>query len=485
MNFLIKIATIICVICFLCCCAENPVTKTRELMLFSEKDEVALGKGLDRDVKERYGVYDDVSITHYVQRIGKKVAHVSHRSNLDFHFAVLDMDEVNAFALPGGYIYVTRGLLCYLNNEAQLAGVLGHEIGHVSHRHSMKALQADIGTNILLNIIAMGTGSQFWTQVSDMMLSAIMAGYSRTYENQADELAVEYMFKAQYDPYQIRDFLYVIKRMEEGRIGFLLGIFASHPLIENRIKNVQNVIQQKTPFHSRSILKVDEEEYLRMIDGMPLEKEKGWIKDKNELKNGTVGIAVPLRRGLIIERGETIDELILFDRYQNYVIGVTPLKGRVTYQEAMKDFEKKKSLQQKVYLGLYEGSQNTTLCIYKLNGSDLKVAFINMFPHTLAVSFIEKAQSRGELVWREIIKKARQLNAQEMARVSPSRLKIYEVNKRQTLKELLASLYDNPKTIKKISVMNGIQEDAVLEPGKRIKLIITAEEGHLLDTGEP
>ncbi len=485
MQRIVKIAIVTCMAFLLCFCAENPVTKTRELMLFSEKDEVALGKGLDRDVRKEYGVYDDISVTNYVQKVGKKVAQVSHRSNLDFHFSVVDMDEVNAFALPGGYIYVTRGLLCYLNNEAQLAGVIGHEIGHVSYRHSMKALQSDIGTNILLNIIAMGTGSQFWAQVSNMMLGAIMAGYSRTYENQADELAVDYMLKAHYDPYQMRDFLYTIKRMEEGRVGFLLGIFASHPLTEERIKNVQNVIKQKIDDYRDKALKIDEEEFLQIIDGMPLEKEKGWVKDKNELKNGKVGMAVPLRRGLIIEKGENPDELILFDRYQNYVIGVTPLKGRVAQQEAIEEFEKKKSLQKKVYFGLYEDVQNTTLCIYRLNGSDLKVAFIDMFPHLLAVSFVEKASSRGELVWKEIIKKARKLDAQEMVRVSPGRIKVYEVEKRQTLKELLKSLYKDEKTIKKISVTNGLQEDYVLEPGKRIKLIITEEESHLLNKLEP
>ena len=134
MKYLIVIYTLF----FICSCAVNPVTGKQDLVLLSESDELALGRKTNEEVLKQYTLYDNPVLQNYVQNIGSKLAANSHRANLNYQFTVLDSKEVNAFALPGGYVYITRGLMAYLNSEAELAAVLGHEIGHVTARHSVR-----------------------------------------------------------------------------------------------------------------------------------------------------------------------------------------------------------------------------------------------------------------------------------------------------------------------------------------------------------
>ena len=126
-------------------CATNPATGRRQLILMSEAEEIQLGRQSDAEVRQQMGVYQDAALQRYVDRVGQRLARSSHRPNLPWTFTVVDEPAVNAFALPGGFIYLTRGILPFLRDEAELAAVLGHEIGHVDARHSAEAvLEADI-----------------------------------------------------------------------------------------------------------------------------------------------------------------------------------------------------------------------------------------------------------------------------------------------------------------------------------------------------
>ena len=156
-----KLATpILLAVCLvLGACAKNPVTGDSDFALISEDEEVEQGRSYHPEIIKTYGLYDDPELQEYVNRIGQKLASKSHRSNLQFHFTVLDSAEINAFALPGGYIYVTRGIMAYLDSEAELAGVLGHEIGHVTARHSVRQ-QAGQFASSLLGVLISATPGQ-------------------------------------------------------------------------------------------------------------------------------------------------------------------------------------------------------------------------------------------------------------------------------------------------------------------------------------
>ena len=119
-------------------CAKNPVTGKRDLMLLSESQEVAMGQQSDPDIIRYFGLYDDKELQRFINEKGQKMVAVSHRKNLKYEFKIVDSPVVNAFAVPGGYVYFTRGIMAHFNNEAEFAGVLGHEIGHITARHSAK-----------------------------------------------------------------------------------------------------------------------------------------------------------------------------------------------------------------------------------------------------------------------------------------------------------------------------------------------------------
>src|SRR5262245_29666213 len=138
MKKLILFAFLMCVFGSSLGCARNPVTGKRQIVLVSESQEIAMGRESDTQVRREYGVADSPALQDYVQTIGKKLVAVSHRPNLEWHFTVVDSPVVNAFAIPGGYVYMTRGILAYLGSEAELAGVVGHEIGHGTARHTVR-----------------------------------------------------------------------------------------------------------------------------------------------------------------------------------------------------------------------------------------------------------------------------------------------------------------------------------------------------------
>ena len=182
-------------------CATNPVTGKRELSLMSEAQEIQIGQSQDAEVRREMGVYRDPALQDYVSTIGLRLARASERPDLPWHFTVVDSPAVNAFALPGGYIYITRGIMPFLENEAQLAGVLGHEIGHVTARHASQQYSRATGAQLGLifgSILLPQTRPL--AQLGESGLGLLFLKYSRDNETQADELGVGYATRAGYDP---------------------------------------------------------------------------------------------------------------------------------------------------------------------------------------------------------------------------------------------------------------------------------------------
>jgi predicted Zn-dependent protease len=172
-------------------CATNPVTQEREFMLLSQSDEIALGRQTDPRILQTYGRYEDPELAEYVGALGRKMGALSHRPELEYSFKVLDSPVVNAFAVPGGYVYLTRGILAYLNDEAELAGVIGHELGHIAARHSAKqysrAQAAQLGLG--LGSILSETFRQY-AGLAQIGMSLLFLSFSRENERQADDLGV-------------------------------------------------------------------------------------------------------------------------------------------------------------------------------------------------------------------------------------------------------------------------------------------------------
>ena len=199
---------------WLSACATNPVTGRQDFVLMSESDEISLGQRYNKQIAKQQPTYPDKALNDYVTRIGQQLAAVSHRSKLKFEFKVVDSTDVNAFALPGGFIYITRGLLAYLNSEAELAAVLGHEIGHVTARHSVRQHSASTATGVLGAVVTAATGVRGSQDLFNLMGGALLSGYGRKHELESDRLGAQYLVKAGYDPRAIIEVIGVLKNQE-------------------------------------------------------------------------------------------------------------------------------------------------------------------------------------------------------------------------------------------------------------------------------
>jgi predicted Zn-dependent protease len=211
-------------------CATNPATGKKEFTLVTPAQEAALGReGYSAAIAE-YGLYEDGALGAYVDSVGRKVAAASEEPTLPWRFTVLDDPVVNAFAMPGGYIYVTRGLLAHMQSEAQLAGVLGHEIGHVTARHSAKQItqQQLAGLGLGLASAVSPTFSRYGS-VAQQALGLLMLKYSRDDETQADELGVRYATGSGYDPREIPGTYRTLKRIADRAGQSLPGYMSTHP----------------------------------------------------------------------------------------------------------------------------------------------------------------------------------------------------------------------------------------------------------------
>lgn len=232
-------------------CAVNPVSGRSEMALISEEKELELGRKNDEVIKKQYGVYNDQKLQDYVNRVGQSLARKSHRPNIKYTFTVLDSAEVNAFALPGGYVYITRGIMAYMNSEAELAAVLGHEIGHVTARHSVqqysKATATSLGITIA-SILVPELRNDVSQQLMNVLGNAMISGYGREAELEADRLGAEYLARDGYRPDAMTDVIGVLKNQEEfekerarrekREPRVYHGVFASHPSADTRLQQV-------------------------------------------------------------------------------------------------------------------------------------------------------------------------------------------------------------------------------------------------------
>ncbi len=251
-------------------CATNPVTGETQLMLLSEPQEIELGRQTDSQIVKEYGIYKNPSLTSYIADLGKRLGRLSHRPALAYHFKILDSSVVNAFAVPGGYVYFTRGILAYLNTEAELAGVMGHEIGHITARHSAQQYskaqlaQVGLGAGMILSDIFRDFSNLIQAGVGMLFLK-----FSRDNERQADDLGVEYSSRAGYDAAHMANFFKTLERMnpKKDQSG-LPDWFSTHPNPVDRIGAVQRKAREWQRELGLKNLKANRDQYLKHIDGL-------------------------------------------------------------------------------------------------------------------------------------------------------------------------------------------------------------------------
>ncbi len=241
------------------CVTTGPSGKT-DFIFISTPEEVEIGKQVAADVEAEEKLLRNSTVQNYVNGVGQKIARVCDRRDVDYEFKVIDKDEINAFACPGGFIYVYSGLLETLDNEAQLAAVLAHEISHVVARHSVKKLQNIYGYSILAQIALGDKAEGAAGDIVNVAASLILQGYSRDNEFEADRYGLLYAKNAGYNPKGMIQVFEKFKKMEGSRPSAVLGLLASHPPATDRIERaeseIKNILGTSLPYHEDRYKKI-------------------------------------------------------------------------------------------------------------------------------------------------------------------------------------------------------------------------------------
>jgi predicted Zn-dependent protease len=309
---------------------QNPVSGEMERSVLTEADEIRVGAGQHKQVLADYGRVDNPRLQAYVDGIGQRLAKSSQRPDLPWTFTVLDSPDINAFALPGGYIYVTRGIVAQVQDEAELAGIIGHEIGHVTARHGAQratreqtaglgVLAATVLGAVLESRGAGGLG-QMASEVSQNVAAGYIASYSREQELQADRLGAEYLAGNGYEPRNVVEVLQMLQAMErysadaaraEGRPAPQRNDWlASHPSSDQRVREAAALVQS-IPVPAGAAANDGRERYLQMVDGITWGdgRDQGVTRGRNFFHE-PMGIAITAPAGWRIVNGSSAVTLV-------------------------------------------------------------------------------------------------------------------------------------------------------------------------------
>ncbi|MCW2311152.1 M48 family metalloprotease [Rhodoferax antarcticus] len=335
----------------------NPVTGQTERSVMSEQDEVAEGAKAHQQVLQEYGVVKDAKVQAYVTNLGQRLAKLSHRDHLQWHFTVLDSPEINAFALPGGYVYVTRGIMAYLQSEAELAGVIGHEIGHVTARHGAQRAtrQQDAGLGVLaatllgavLESQGMSGAGQLASQASQTAAAGYIASYGREQELQADGLGAEYLARNAYNPRNMVRVIGALRDQERFAVDQARAAgraapagsswLSSHPSNDARLQQINQLAAQYQGSYSDE----GRERYQQVLRGLTFgdSAEQGLVRGQNFYHPG-LGIALTAPSGWQIQNDA--EQLALFSRAGDaaLLVQVAPARAGNTHDQVIRSLLK-------------------------------------------------------------------------------------------------------------------------------------------------
>lgn len=223
-----------------CTTIYNPATGQKEILLIDTQAEISLGKDIEKQISSEMKLFNDPGMQERLEKIAKRISAVSDRQDLEYHFYIVDEKEFNAFAIPGGSVYLNSGLIKEANDD-ELAAVIAHEVGHVAARHSVKRLQTVLGYQIITAIAIGASGQGQVLQATDVVFNVVILGYSRKDEYLADKLAIKYSKSAGFNPYGMITFFQKLKQ-EAKDTAFQLVFLSSHPPIDERIKQAEKEI---------------------------------------------------------------------------------------------------------------------------------------------------------------------------------------------------------------------------------------------------
>lgn len=459
-------------------CAVNPVTGKKELMFMSEEAEIAMGFQYDPEVIETFGLYDDAKLQAFITEKGEQMAKVSHRPQLAYHFRVLDSPVVNAFAVPGGYVYFTRGILAHFSNEAEFAGVLGHEIGHITARHGARQQTTQMlgQVGLLLGVIISKDFAQFADTAADLM-SVLFLKFSREHETESDRLGVEYSTKIGYDAHKMADFFQTIKRLS-GDQGGLPTFLSTHPDPVDRYNNVGKLADEWQLKSSSKDFAISRNEYLRLIDGIVYGEDprQGYVEN-NTFYHPDLRFQFPVPSNWKVENMPTAVQIAPEDGKALLLFNFAKEKdldsaARATIEEDSLKLIERKELSVNgldaiaMTAELSNPQENTVirLLIYVIQYQNNIYRFYGM----------SYAQDFGNyrLLFQNAMQGFRGLTDYSKINVMPERIKIREVSVSGTLADAFRDFNVDPKRYDELAIVNGMELTTPVSQGMLIKTLV-------------
>ncbi|MBC7883893.1 MAG: M48 family metalloprotease [Saprospiraceae bacterium] len=462
-------------------CSRNPVTGKKEFMLMSEGQELALGKESDPAIVAQYGLYDNKALQAFITDKGKQMAAISHRPTLNYEFKILDSPIVNAFAVPGGYVYFTRGIMGHFNNEAEFAGVLGHEIGHIAAKHSAKQYSQQMLTQVLF-IGGMVVSEDFrkFADVAQQGIGLLFLKFSRDHETESDKLGVDYSTKIGYDAHEMAGFFKTLKNLG-GEGGSIPTFLSTHPDPGDRNSKVNKLADEAQKNLNPATLKVGRNNYLKMIDGMIYgeDPKQGYVENgifyHPELKfqfavpSGWKTLNSPAQVQMAPEDGKALmafgvgegtsltdakDKVIKENQLiviESTNINVNGLPAIALLSDITPPAESGQQASEPLKVLTYLIQYNNL--IYKFHGLSTKADFNSYFSN-----------------FQSTMKSFKSLTDQSKINKKPTLIKIVESKKKTTLLQLFQDNKMPAAKHKELAILNGMELNETVENGTMVKV---------------
>ncbi len=455
-------------------CAVNPVTGKRELSLISEKEEIALGQKTDTEIQGQYGFYADSSLNEYVRKVGMQLSPHTHRPNLSYHFVVIDTPVVNAFAAPGGYIYVTRGILAMMNSEAELAAVLGHELGHVNARHSVKKL-----SELYLVQLGMAVGSALsktfakLSGLSSVGIQLLFLKFSRDDEREADALGVEYARKGSYSPAEMVSFFSSLQKFGDLSGGKSLpGFLSTHPLTGERIQNVKAMLKEED-----GLLSVERDAYLGHIENIVFgdDPRQGYA-EANTFYHPEMTFSFSFPQDWNLENTPT--QIVLKSKNGNAALIIQAEKS----QENLRDYAQKKvaTMEGRKFIAEEELSINSMPVYQQLydivqekeESLRLRLSFLKKGPYIFTFSAFSTSSkfSENDPKFGATVGSFNELKDKERLIRQPKRLKLIRANGKNNLRQIFRDAGMKEDSWPTMAILNAMELDQVPRENEPVKV---------------
>jgi predicted Zn-dependent protease len=482
-----RISFVVSVLFFLYGCVTDIVTATgeRRYLGYTWQQETDIGKQASKEVTSLFGVYGDANLARYITEVGNRVLATSHlrRPGADEQvratpvtFTVLDSPVINAMALPGGYIYVTRGMLAHLNNEDQLATVIAHEIGHVAARHAARqAWQQQIGQGLLLGgaVLSQGLGLPAGNilNLGGMAAQLFLLRYSREDELEADRLGVEYAMAAGYDSREVIGLFQTLDRMQEKEGQSMPSFLATHPNPGDRIQRIRELTGAARDSRTPN----PDTRYLHAVEGLVLGEDprQGFVQD-NVFYHPDLGFRFPIPRGF--KAVNQPSQVVMVEGQNRAVLGFTGTA------ESSAEAAAAKLLSQRGLRVVERGStringfpavgalaeaqtqngQIVTLITYFIEYRGKVYQFIGYAPQQLFGSF--------QSAFLQTIRGFAEIQDSRILARQPVRLTLLRVSRSAPFRELIPRALPATFTPEEAAILNEVDLNQEISPGKILKL---------------